>query len=206
MNGSIRHQETDSNSAEQHIRNVGDEELLSQIAKGDRQAFSRLYRKYQPRLVSYCARLLKDDIAQAADIVDDALFDVWRSADKFEGKSKPSTWIYSIARNKLISWLRKTSETTLDDDAIMLAMEDTAPNPEETRMEEDMRDQLLRMMNHLTDEHRDVLKLTYFEDKSVKEVADILKISENTVKTRMFYARKRLGQMLEKAGIMEFDL
>ncbi len=62
------------------------------------------------------------------------------------------------------------------------------------------------MMNHLTDEHRDVLKLTYFEDKSVKEVADILKISENTVKTRMFYARKRLGQMLEKAGIMEFDI
>ena len=69
-----------------------------------------------------------------------------------------------------------------------------------------MKDQLLRMMNHLTDEHRDVLKLTYFEDKSVKEVADILKISENTVKTRMLYARKRLGQMLEKAGIMEFDI
>ncbi|TXH68929.1 MAG: sigma-70 family RNA polymerase sigma factor [Thiothrix sp.] len=206
MNGSIKHQETDSNSAEQNIRNVGDEELLSQIAQGDRQAFSRLYLKYQPRLVSYCARLLKDDVAQAADIVDDALFDVWRSADKFEGKSKASTWIYSIARNKLISWLRKTSEVTLDDDALMLAMEDSAPNPEEIRIEEDMKDQLLRMMNHLTDEHRDVLKLTYFEDKSVKEVADILKISENTVKTRMFYARKRLGQMLEKAGIMEFDI
>lgn len=206
MNGSIKHQETDSNSAEQNIRNVGDEELLSQIAQGDRQAFSRLYLKYQPRLVSYCARLLKDDVAQAADIVDDALFDVWRGADKFEGKSKASTWIYSIARNKLISWLRKTSEVTLDDDALMLAMEDSAPNPEEIRIEEDIKDQLLRMMNHLTDEHRDVLKLTYFEDKSVKEVADILKISENTVKTRMFYARKRLGQMLEKAGIMEFDI
>lgn len=206
MNGSIKHQEKDSDSAEQNIRNIGDEELLSQIAQGDRQAFSRLYLKYQPRLVSYCARLLKDDVAQAADIVDDALFDVWRSADKFEGKSKASTWIYSIARNKLISWLRKTSEVTLDDDALMLSMEDSAPNPEEAQIEEDMKDQLLRMMNHLTDEHRDVLKLTYFEDKSVKEVADILKISENTVKTRMFYARKRLGQMLEKAGIIEFDL
>ena len=206
MNGSIKHQEKDSDSPEQNIRNIGAEELLSQIAKGDRQAFSRLYLKYPPRLVSYCARLLKDDVAQAADIVDDALFDVWRSADKFEGKSKASTWIYSIARNKLISWLRKTSEVTLDDDALMLSMEDSAPNPEEAQIEEDMKDQLLRMMNHLTDEHRDVLKLTYFEDKSVKEVADILKISENTVKTRMFYARKRLGQMLEKAGIIEFDL
>ncbi len=205
MSGSIRQGKEGIDTVEQDVGSLGDEELLSKVAQGDRQAFSRLYLKYQPRLISYCARLLKDDVAQAADIVDDALFDVWRSADRFEGKSKPSTWIYSIARNKLISWLRKTSEVTLDDEAIMLSMVDSAPTPEEARIEDDMKDQLIRMMNHLTDEHRDVLKLTYFEDKSVKEVADLLGISENTVKTRMFYARKRLGQMLEKAGIMEFD-
>lgn len=182
-----------------------DVQLLERVAQGDRVAFSQLYRKYQPRLVSYCARLLKDDVAQAADIVDEALFDVWRSANRFEGKSKPSTWIYSIARNKLISWLRKTSEVTLDDDAMVLAMVDPSASPEQAWIEDDMKNQLLRMMNHLTDEHRDILKLTYFEEKSVKEVSTLLGISENTVKTRMFYARKRLGQMLEKAGIIEFD-
>ncbi|HPE59396.1 MAG: sigma-70 family RNA polymerase sigma factor [Thiothrix sp.] len=184
---------------------LDDEKLLGRIANGDREAFTQLYLRYQPRLVSYCARMLRDDLAQAADIVDDALFDVWRSADKFAGKSKPSTWIYSIARNKLISWLRKTSEVYLDDEQMMLAMVDPSSTPEESREQEDMKQQLIRMMNHLTDEHRDVLRLTYFEDKSVREVADMLGISENTVKTRMFYARKRLGQMLEKAGILGFD-
>lgn len=185
--------------------NEDDEELLAKIADGDREAFSHLYLKYQPKLVTYCARLLRDDVAQAADIVDDALFDVWRSAGKFAGKSKVSTWIYSITRNKMISWLRKTREITLDDERSMLSMIDNAPTPEEAREQEDMKQQLLRLMNHLTDEHRDVLRLTYFEDKSVREVAVILEISENTVKTRMFYARKRLGQMLEKAGIMHFE-
>ena len=202
MSGSIRQGEEGIETID---NGSGDEVLLRKIAKGDQGAFSQLYLKYQPRLVSYCARLLRDDVAQAADIVDETLFDVWRSAGRFEGKSKPSTWIYSIARNKLISWLRKSSEITLDDDAIMLSMVDTAPTPEESRIDEDMKDQLIRMMNHLTDEHRDVLRLTYFEEKSVKDVADLLGISENTVKTRMFYARKRLGQMLEKAGIMEFE-
>ncbi len=185
--------------------NVDDIELLAKVAEGDRAAFSQLYLKYQPKLISYCARTLRDDVAQAADIVDDALFDVWRSAGKFAGKSKVSTWIYSITRNKMISWLRKTREVTLDDERMMLDMADTAATPEETREQEDMKQQLVRMMNHLTDEHRAVLRLTYFEDKSVKEVAAILDISDNTVKTRMFYARKRLGQMLEKAGLMHFE-
>ncbi|MEZ5536653.1 MAG: sigma-70 family RNA polymerase sigma factor [Thiolinea sp.] len=179
--------------------------LLDKVARGDREAFSHLYRKYQPKLVIYCARLLRDDVAQAADIVDDALFDVWRSAGKFAGKSKVSTWVYSITRNKMISWLRKTREITLDDERSLASMVDTAATPEEEREQEDMQQQLIRLMNHLTDEHRDVLRLTYFEDKSVKEVSAILGISENTVKTRMFYARKRLGQMLEKAGLMHFE-
>ncbi len=202
MIGSIRQDNLGNEASDQPIE---DTELLARIAQGNRSAFSQLYLKYQPKLVSYCARLLRDDVAQAADIVDEALFDVWRSADRFEGKSKPSTWIYSITRNKLISWLRKTSEVSLDDESVMLSMIDQSPTPEEMQVEDDMKTQLIRMMNHLTDEHRNVLKLTYFEEKSVKEVAALLNISENTVKTRMFYARKRLGQMLEKAGIMDFD-
>lgn len=202
MNGSTRQ---GKNEITVDKTDAEDIELLARVAGGDRNAFSRLYRKYQPKLISYCARTLRDDVAQAADIVDDALFDVWRSAGKFAGKSKVSTWIYSITRNKMVSWLRKTREVTLDDERMALEMVDTADTPEETREQEDMKQQLVRMMSHLTDEHREVLHLTYFEDKSVKEVAAILEISDNTVKTRMFYARKRLGQMLEKAGLMQFE-
>ena len=184
---------------------LSDEVLLTQIAAGDQQAFSQLYLRYQSKLVRYCARVLKDDVAQAADIVDEAMFDVWRSAGNFAGRSKPSTWIYSIARNKLISWLRKTSEVTLEDESILDALIDPAATPAEELAMDDMQQQLLRLMDQLTDEHREVLKLTYFEDKSVKEVAELLGISENTVKTRMFYARKRLAQLLDKAGIVDCD-
>ena len=70
----------------------------------------------------------------------------------------------------------------------------------------DMKQQLLRLIDQLSDEHREVLRLTYFEDLSVKEVTDLLGISENTVKTRMFYARKRMAQLLDKAGITNVDL
>lgn len=185
---------------------LSDEVLMQLISNGDQQAFSQLYLRYQPRLVKYCGRVLRDDLAQAADLVDEAMFDVWRSADNFAGRSKVSTWIYSIARNKVVSWLRKTSELTLEDESILDAMIDPAANPHEELALDDMKQQLLRLMDQLTEEHREVIRLTYFEDKSVKEVAEMLVISENTVKTRMFYARKRLAQLLEKVGIVGFDL
>jgi RNA polymerase sigma-70 factor (ECF subfamily) len=185
---------------------VSDEELLEHIGQGNQQAFSQLYVRYQPRLVVHCARVLRGDLAQAADLVDEALFDVWRSAGSFAGRSKASTWIYSIARNKVISWLRKTTEVTLEDESLLDELVDPSPGPHEELAMDDMKQQLLRLIDQLSDEHREVLKLTYFEDMSIKEVADLLVISENTVKTRMFYARKRMAQLLDKAGIVGFDL
>lgn len=187
------------------VSKLSDEALMERISQGDQQAFSQLYLRYQPKLVKYCSRVLRDDIAQAADLVDEAMFDVWRSAENFAGRSKVSTWIYSIARNKMVSWLRKTSEVTLEDESILDAMIDPAADPHEELALDDMKQQLLRLMDQLTEEHREVIRLTYFEDKSVKEVAIVLDISENTVKTRMFYARKRLAQLLEKAGIVGVD-
>ena len=183
-----------------------DDVLLALISEGDQQAFSQLYLRYQPKLVRYCARVLRDDLAQAADLVDDAMFDIWRSAGSFAGRSKASTWIYSIARNKVISWLRKTSEVELEDESILEALIDPSATPHEELAMDDVKQHLLRQMDHLSDEHREVLRLTYFEDLSIKEVADLLRIAENTVKTRMFNARKRMAQLLEKAGIAGFDL
>lgn len=202
MEGDLQGSHSRTNSTSK----LSDEVLLERISAGDQQAFSQLYLRYQPRLVRHCARVLRDDLAQAADLVDEAMFDVWRSAENFAGRSKPSTWIYSIARNKVISWLRKTSEVTLEDESLLEAMIDPAANPQEELVMDDMKQHLFRLMDQLTEEHREVLRLTYFEDKSVKEVADMLAISENTVKTRMFYARKRMAQLLEKAGIAGFDI
>lgn len=187
------------------ISKLSDEALMERISHGEQQAFGQLYLRYQPKLVKYCSRVLRDDMAQAADLVDEAMFDIWRSAENFAGRSKVSTWIYSVTRNKMVSWLRKTSEVTLDNESLLDAMIDPAADPHEELALDDMKEHLLRLMDQLTEEHREVIKLTYFEEKSVKEVAIMLGISENTVKTRMFYARKRLAQLLEKAGIVAID-
>ena len=90
---------------------TADEDLLDMIANQDQQAFSVLYRRYDPLLLKFCTRMLNGDVSLAADIVDEALFEVWRVASKFAGKSKPSTWIHSIARNKLVDYLRKNSDS-----------------------------------------------------------------------------------------------
>ncbi len=185
------------------IDDVDDQTLLTLISSGDRDAFTVLYRKYQPRLLYYCTRVLKGDVALAADIVDDALFDVWRSAGKFEGKSKASTWIHSIAHNKLVSYLRKNSDSRLDKDLLQISLEDSnVATPDELIQDEDLNAVLVRHMGSLSAEHREILELAYFRELPVKTIANMLKISENTVKTRMFHARKRMRHILTRAGIM----
>ena len=97
--------------------------LLSLIAKGNEDAFSILYKRHTPLLLSYASRLLNGDVALAADIVDDAMFQVWKSAAAFKAKSKPSTWMHSITRNKLVDYLRKNSDSRLDKDLLRMSME-----------------------------------------------------------------------------------
>ena len=179
-----------------------DAQLLKQIQSGDRDAFSTLYLKYQPRFLKYCTRVLQNDVALAADIVDEAMIEIWKSAGNFAGKSLPSTWMYSIMRFRLIGYLRKNKEILLEDDSMAVNMEDTALRPDEELELSQANSQLVEQMGHLSDKHREVLELVYFKELSVREVAATLDISEGTVKTRMFYARKHLQEILSNSGYL----
>ncbi len=179
---------------------VSDEDLLRLIAEGDQQAFSVLYKRYCPILQRFCTRLLNGDIALAADIVDEAMFEVWGAARRFAGRSKASTWIHSIARNKLIDFLRKNSDSRIDKAVLTAGSEDHSPS-EEDRLINEQQDELIRHMDKLSTDHRDVLSLAYFKELSIKEMSTTLNISENTVKTRLFYARQRYKKILSKTGI-----
>ncbi len=174
--------------------------LLTRIAEGDKSAFKELYIDYQPRLIKFCSRILKNDVALAADIADEALIAVWDSAGSFSGKSQPSTWIHSIARFRLIAYLRKNKEVLLEDDSAALAMIDESALPEEEILTTEINDELLQSISKLSEKHRQVIELVYFKELSVKEVAKVLNISENTVKTRMFYARNKLKSILSSNG------
>ncbi len=174
--------------------------LLKQIADGDKDAFKKLYISYQPRLIKFCSRILQNDVALAADMADEALIAVWNSAGSFSGKSQPSTWIHSIARFRLIAYLRKSKEVLLEDDSAALALIDESALPEEEIHTTETNDELFESISKLSDKHREVIELVYFKELSVKEVAKVLSISENTVKTRMFYARNKLKSILSSNG------
>ena len=174
--------------------------LLKQIADGDKDAFKELYISYQPRLIKFCSRILQNDVALAADMADEALIAVWNSAGSFSGKSQPSTWIHSIARFRLIAYLRKSKEVLLEDDSAALALIDESALPEEEIQTIETNDELFESISKLSDKHREVIELVYFKELSVKEVAKVLNISENTVKTRMFYARNKLKGILSSNG------
>lgn len=171
--------------------------LLKRIATGDREAFTTLYMSYQPRLIKFCSRILKNDVALAADIVDEALIEVWKSAGSFSGRSQPSTWIHSIARFRLIGFLRKNKELLQNDSFEWNNVEDDSLLPEEQVVLSERDKSIASSLRKLSDKHREVIELLYYKELSIKSIAVMLSISENTVKTRLFYARSKLKETFE---------
>lgn len=176
-----------------------DLELLKQIASNDRKAIALLYQRHHLRLYRYLLRFVKSE-AVAEELVNETFLDVWRSAGKFEGRSQVSSWIISIGRNKAISLLRKRSDAELDDDYAS-GLEDESDTPETSTLKQDKAKAMRLCINRLGPDHREVIDLVYYQEKAIKEIAIILDVPENTVKTRVFHARKKLSELLSKAGI-----
>ena len=178
---------------------TSDEALIARIASGDRLAMQVLFARHHVRIYRFVLRLVRDQW-KAEDLISEVFLDVWRQADRFEGRSTVSTWLLAIARFKAMSALRRKPEEGLDEDAA-LAIEDLADNPEETLEKKDRSAVIRKCLMGLSAEHREIIDLVYYHEKSVEEVAEIVGIPENTVKTRMFYARKKLAEMLKAAGL-----
>jgi RNA polymerase sigma-70 factor, ECF subfamily len=122
-------------------------------------------------------------------------FEVWRGAERFQSKSKTSTWLLAIARNKaMVTYRRRRHEELDDDEAATIA--DPADDPECMLAKKDHRVLLQKCLKELSPAHREVIDLVYYHEKTIVEVAGIIDASENTVKTRMFYARRRLAELL----------
>jgi RNA polymerase sigma-70 factor, ECF subfamily len=176
-----------------------DDVLIGRIAQGDRLAMQQLFARHHVRMYRFVLRLVGDATA-AEDLISEVFLDVWRQADRFEGRSAVSTWLLAIARFKALSVLRKRSDKELDEETAA-GIEDTSDDPEVVVQKKDKGEILRKCLSALSAEHREIIDLVYYHEKSVEEVAEIVKIPENTVKTRMFYARKRLGELLKAAGV-----
>ena len=175
-----------------------DRELVERVAKGDRAAVRLLFMRHHARVYRFAARQTGSEM-MADDIANEVFLELWRQAAAFEGRSEVSTRLLGIARFKALSMLRKKREVEIDEEAAA-AVPDTADTPEVAVMKDDKATALRRMVNALPEEHRTVIDLAYYHAKSVTEIADVLSIPVATVKTRMFYARKKLGEALQAAG------
>jgi RNA polymerase sigma-70 factor (ECF subfamily) len=178
---------------------TSDEVLIGRIAKGDRLAMQVLFARHHVRVYRFVLRLVRNESA-AEDLISEVFLDVWRQAGSFEGRSAVSTWLLAIARYKALSALRRQPEEELDEN-IAEAIEDTSDDPEVAVQKKDTSQILRKCLTSLSAEHREIIDLVYYHEKSIEEVAQIVGIPENTVKTRMFYARKKLAELLKAAGV-----
>jgi len=178
---------------------TSDEVLIARIAKGDRLAMEELYGRYRVPVYRFVLRMVRN-ATTAEDLDSDVFLDVWRQAGTFEGRSAVSTWIFSIARFKALNALQRRPMEELDDEKAG-AIEDQADDPETALAKKDKAAVLRACLLKLTAEHREIVNLVYYQHKSVEEVAEIVGIPEATVKTRMFYARKKLSELLTEQGI-----
>jgi RNA polymerase sigma-70 factor, ECF subfamily len=178
---------------------TSDEVLIGRIASGDRLAMQVLFARHHVRVYRFVLRVVRDQ-TKAEDLISEVFLDVWRQADRFEGRSAVSTWLLAIARFKALSALRRRPDEELDEKAAE-AIEDPSDDPEETLAKKDKSAVIRKCLEGLSADHREIIDLVYYHEKSVEEVAEIVGIPENTVKTRMFYARKKLAELLKAAGI-----
>jgi RNA polymerase sigma-70 factor (ECF subfamily) len=137
------------------------------------------------------------DVAQ--ELATDVFVEVWKKAGTFRGESKVSTWMFGIARFKALTRLRKTSVTEVDvDDAGPLA--DPGEQPDEALARDRVRARITRALGQLSADHREVMELTFFQGCAYPEIAELVGCPVNTVKTRMFHARKQLRELLGAEG------
>ena len=178
---------------------TSDEALIGRIASGDRLAMQVLFARHHVRVYRFVLRLVRDESA-AEDLISEVFLDVWRQAGRFEGRSAVPTWLLAIARFKALTALRRKPDEALDEEKAE-AIEDQSDDPEIVLSKKYKSAAIRKCLTGLSAEHREIIDLVYYHEKSVEEVAAIVGIPENTVKTRMFYARKRLSELLKAAGV-----
>lgn len=182
-----------------HGQEGGEVDLLASAAMGHQPAFERLYGLYEKRVYHYVCTLVFD-VTLAEEIVSDTMLAVWRGAGTFTGTSRVSTWIFGIARHKALDAIRRASrhhqrEVELDGAA-------DVPNSQGRPDEGVMRDELAavtqRALAVLSREHQEILRLVFYEELPYEDISVLVGIPVNTVKTRVFYAKQRLKEQLER--------
>jgi RNA polymerase sigma-70 factor (ECF subfamily) len=184
-----------------HTEHLSDHGLLALTARGDREAFSRLYDMYSTVAYSLAVRIVRDrDLA--ADVVQDAFVTVWNQAATFTAsRGQPSSWILTLTHHKAVDMVRREQRRRTEPLEGAGEIADSAPAVEEAAWQGVAREQVREAMQKLPDPHREVLELAYFAGFSQSELAERLSLPIGTVKSRTFAAMTTLRQLLSESGL-----
>lgn len=177
-------------------------QLLEAIADGHEASMSVFYRRYEPVVHAFALSRLNDAVFAADDVVNEVMLAVWRSAAGFRGESGVRTWLLGIANNKVRDVLRRGGPwhcRELDG----WIPDTSSPGCERTAVDSEYRRCLKRCLQALSDEHRQVVHLAFFEDLSYPEIARVINCPVGTVKTRMYHARIVLKRSLRRMGVTD---
>lgn len=176
-----------------------DTALVRAVAAGDKAALKVLYLRHRDRVYRFVLRLTGQE-ATADEIVNEVFLEVWRHAERFNGKSQVATWLLAMARFKAISQYRRHSEGPLDQDALAL-IADPSDGPVASIEKRERSDIVQKCLKKLTPIQREAINLIYYQGKKIEEVAQSTGTPVSTVKTRLHYARSRMAELLTAAGV-----
>lgn len=171
---------------------------LARICLGDQGAMAQFYRAFAPQVHAFAMRQL-GNAAEADDVVVDTMYEVWSTARRFAGQSLVRTWLFGIARHRLLDRLRKRrplESVDVDELAEVLPGDDEGGYDVLARRQR--AEHVAHCLETLSDEHRECMHLVFYEELPLAEVAQIQGCPENTVKTRLFHARRKMKRCLER--------
>jgi RNA polymerase sigma-70 factor (ECF subfamily) len=171
-----------------------EEALVERLRQRDVRALEQLYKASHGRMSRFLLNMLRRP-ELVEEVLNDVMMVVWNRIGDFQGASKLSTWMFGIAYRQGLAALRRVDEPVDDDRSAASG----AATPEQEAAEGRSRAALAKAIDGLSPAHRAVVNLTYFEELGYREIAGILDCPVDTVKTRMFHARRHLKQSLPGA-------
>jgi RNA polymerase sigma-70 factor (ECF subfamily) len=178
---------------------IDDQKLIEAIQNGDTKAYAQLVNRYKDLVFTLAIRMLKHK-EEAEEVAQDTFIKVFKSLDKFKGDSKFSTWIYKVTYNTCLDRIKKNKKHHNDVpiDEFTFNKLDSIDNALDNMINEEKSVLIKNCINKLPEDSSALLTLFYFEELSLEEISKIINIEANTVKVKLFRARKKLAVILEQ--------
>jgi RNA polymerase sigma-70 factor (ECF subfamily) len=189
----------------ENIKSLTDGELIQTAIRGGEDGFEELVRRYQRPITGYIYRMLNNYDA-SLDVTQEVFIKVYNSLERYSSEYKFSTWLYRIAHNAAIDYMRRNSvnqqslETENADGTYQLQIESSQPNPEQERERSEWRKEIETVVKCLPQVYRELILLRHAQDMSYDEIAEITNLPLGTVKNRLFRAREMMREIFVERG------